>query len=295
MQKNLETKLISALYIVATPMGNLSDITLRAIEILERVDLILAEDTRHSQKLLHHLNIKKPMVSFHQHNENEKIESIIKELKQGKSLALISDAGTPLISDPGYRLVRLAQDEGFKVIPIPGPCALITALSASGLPTDQFLFAGFLPAKAGERLHALDAFKYDSRTLIFYEAPHRIVDTMQTMKEVFGPEREAVLARELTKTFETIHRGTLSNQLEWLQDENQQKGEIVILLAGFEAKADKDKDTIETKKIQTNAAECLKILLSELSVNQAVRLAKEITGLPKKLLYKHALELKDLN
>lgn len=284
MQKNLVDKLPSALYVVATPIGNLEDITFRAIEILKQVDLILAEDTRHSHRLLQHFDIHKPLISYHDHNEPEKEKTLLQELAHGKSLALISDAGTPLISDPGYRLVRLAQDLGFKVIPIPGPCALIAALSVSGLATDQFIFSGFLPAKSSARIKVLESLKSDSRTQIFYEAPHRIIETLEDMSEVLGEEREIVIARELTKTFETIYRSSIKDVIGWIKTEKQERGEFVVLVAGF-----KKEGLSETHFDSTRV---LKILLSELSLKQAVHLAAEITDQPKNVLYDMALKMK---
>lgn len=278
----------SILYIVATPIGNLDDITLRAIEILKTVDLILVEDTRHSGQLLSKLGIKKAMFALHEHNEREKAESIIQRILAGETMALISDAGTPLISDPGFNLVRLAQDQGVRVVPIPGPSALIAALSSSGLPTDRFLFQGFLPPKKGERQKILNALKPESCTIIFYEAPHRLIDTFQDLLDIFGPSREAVLARELTKTFETIRRAPLNLLLEWIKETQQTKGECVILVAGR-----KDKEISLESPEATEAMEILKILLSELSVKQAAHLTAKITGRPKRALYQEALKMKN--
>lgn len=274
------------LYIVATPIGHLGDITARAIEVLSSVDWIAAEDTRHSQRLLSHLGLKKPLISLHDHNERDKANFLLQKITMGGTIALISDAGTPLISDPGYHLVRLAQDQGIKVVPIPGACALIAALSISGLPTDRFVFEGFLPAKSTNRQKQLKELLQEPRTLIFYEAPHRLLDCLQDLVHIFGPTREVVLARELTKTFETLKRGTLEELLNWVQlDTQQQKGEIVLLVAGF---PDPDKETLTSE-----ADSLLKILLSELSVKQASSLAAKILGIRKNSLYEQALLLKN--
>ncbi len=272
-----------ALYIVATPIGNLQDMSLRAIETLKTVDCIAAEDTRHSAPLLQHFMVKTPLIALHEHNERECADLLIKRLKQGESIALISDAGTPLINDPGYFLVREARKAGIQVIPIPGPSALIAALSASGLPTDRFCFEGFLPAKSKHRLKHLETLRHETRTLIFYEAPHRVLESLQDMLETFGPEREVVIARELTKLYETIYSGTLSHLVEWVkQDENQQRGEIVLMVKGAEAISNEVDDSLE---------DILKILLAELPLSQAVELAAKITNRRKNEVYQKALAL----
>ena len=201
----------STLYVVATPIGNLGDFSPRAREVLDAVDAILVEDTRQSGVLLRHAGIAKPMLAVHEHNEGERAQALVQRLREGQRLALISDAGTPLISDPGYRLVAAVRAAGFAVSPIPGACALIAALSVSGLPTDRFSFEGFLPAKAGERLTRLQAVAADSRTLIYYEAPHRIADTLAAAVQAFGADRRAVIGRELTKRFETVLDGSLAD------------------------------------------------------------------------------------
>jgi 16S rRNA (cytidine1402-2'-O)-methyltransferase len=275
---------IGTLYIVATPIGNLADMSQRAIQTLKEVDLIAAEDTRHSRYLLDHFTISTPTLSLHDHNEQERSAQLVTQLQQGKSIALISDAGTPLISDPGYHLVKIARDHGIKVIPIPGACAAITALSAAGLPSDQFIFAGFLPSKKIARQNALQNLTDETRTLIFYEAPHRIMDLIEDMLMVFGAEREVVIARELTKLFETIKTGTLAELLTWLQsDANQQKGEFVVLVKGaVKQESDNSADITQT----------LKILLDELSISQAVALTVKLTGEKKNKVYAKALELK---
>ncbi len=268
------------LYIVATPIGNLEDISQRAISVLGTVDLILAEDTRHSKILLSKLNIQKEIRALHEHNEHEQAEKVCRLIiENGKSLALISDAGTPLISDPGYVLVRKAQEMGIKVIPIPGPSALITALSASGLATDRFIFEGFLPAKKTARRKRLESLSNEARTLVFYEAPHRILDTLEDMCEIFGDGREAVLARELTKTFETIRRASLSDLFHFVKtDSDQERGEIVLVIAGMTQEKAVDDISEEVLHI-------LKILSAECPPKQAASLASKITGVSKQVLY----------
>lgn len=274
------------LYIVATPIGNLGDITLRAIEVLKKVDVILTEDTRHSLHLLKHYSIEKKCVALHEHNELKQVADLINELKKGLHMALISDAGTPLINDPGYPLVREALTCGIQVVPIPGPSALIAALSASGLPTDHFCFQGFLPSKDSARQAELEALAMERRTMVFYEAPHRVLSTLKDMARIFGNDREVCLARELTKSFETIRQGSLQAILELIKkDLNQQRGEIVLVLRGFQANQDNDASElpIEAKRI-------LKILMAELPPTKAASIASKITGKPKKVLYDFALK-----
>ena len=274
------------LYVVATPIGNLGDFSPRAIEVLQRVDLIAVEDTRHSGRLLQHFAIQTPMQALHEHNERQRADSLLQKIEQGQTLALISDAGTPLVSDPGYHLVRLAREKGIRVIPVPGACALIAALSAAGLPTDRFRFEGFLPAKAGARRQQLESLKQESVMLVFYESPHRIEETLADMQQVFGAERQAVLARELSKTFETIRDGALAELSQWVAaDANQRRGEIVLLLEGA---PQQDED-----EIKPDAERVLKILLRDLPLKQAAGLSAEITGVRKKKLYARALELKE--
>lgn len=280
---NLETK-PGRLYIVATPIGHLADITVRAIETLKAVDRIAAEDTRHSLRLLKHLGIEKPMIALHEHNERDQALKLLAFVQQGSSLALISDAGTPLISDPGYHLVYLAHQLGIQVVPIPGPCSIIAALSASGLATDRFVFEGFLSAKATARHKQLEKLATETRTLIFFEAPHRILDTLEAMQLSFGVQRLAVVARELSKTFETIKIATLAELLVWIKsDAMQQRGEFVILVSGQIQEVFQD-------AIPPEALHVLKTLLSELSVKQATSLAAKITGVRKGLLYEMALK-----
>lgn len=275
---------MSALYIVATPIGNLGDMSSRAIDILKQVDLIAAEDTRHSGKLLQHFGITTKMISLHSYNEQQRSKQILQKLSAGKSIALISDAGTPLISDPGYRLVCDARQIGIEIIAIPGACALIAALSVSGLPAEQFYFAGFLPAKSSARLQRLENYKTTSCTLIFYESPHRIIKSLQDMITVFGEKRRAVIARELTKKFETIYDDNLQNLLNhFIANSQQQCGEFVILLSGAKKQS--------TAEISAADLKVLTILLDELPVKQAATLAAKITGKKKNALYQLALNV----
>ena len=227
---------VGSLYVVATPIGNLDDISARALKVLRDVSLIAAEDTRHSLRLMQHFGITTPLGACHEHNERDEGSRFIQRLLAGEDVALISDAGTPLISDPGYHLVRQARAAGVRVIPVPGACALIAALSAAGLPSDRFIFEGFLPAKAVGRRSRLELLKEEPRTLIFYEAPHRILECLQDLELVFGPDRPALLARELTKTFETLKGLPLSELRAFVEgDSNQQRGECVVLVAGWTA------------------------------------------------------------
>jgi len=277
---------MSTLFVIATPIGNLDDISLRALNTLRTVDMIAAEDTRHSRRLLDHFGINASMISLHNHNEEQRLGYLLEQLGNQKKIALISDAGTPLISDPGYRLVHAVRAAGFNVVPIPGACALVTALSAAGLPSAQFVFEGFLSPKTSARQKQLHALKNETRTIIFYEAPHRILDLVEDMLTVLGPERFIVLARELTKTFETIHGAPLKEQLDWLRNDlNQQKGEFVVLVAGAEK--------IQSNEPLTAAQNVLEILLTELPTSQAIQLATKITGEKKNKLYEMALTLKD--
>jgi 16S rRNA (cytidine1402-2'-O)-methyltransferase len=272
-----------ALYVVATPIGNLGDISARALEVLAGVAVIAAEDTRHSGKLLHHFGVKTPTIALHDHNERAVSESIVARLQVGDAVALVSDAGTPLISDPGYHLVAQARAAGCLVVPVPGASALLAALSASGLPSDRFTFEGFLPAKAGARTAKLEVLRDDPRTLVFYEAPHRIEESISAMAVVFGGERSAVIARELTKTFETIHGDTLSGLMKWLAaDANQRKGEFVVMVSGA---------AVVDQLVDAEAERVLRLLLEEVSLKQATALAAKITGVKKNLLYQFALDL----
>lgn len=266
------------LYVVATPIGNLGDMTPRAVEVLQRVTRIAAEDTRHSSGLLRHFGIHTPLLALHEHNEREASVEVIRRLRQGENIALISDAGTPLISDPGFPLTRLAHEAGIRVVPLPGACALIAALSAAGLPTDRFAFEGFLPPKRAARRHALESLAGERRTLAFYEAPHRLLETLQDMTAVFGPERLAALARELTKTFETLRRAPLGELLEFVRDDtDQQRGETVLLVHGASPPA-ADALADEPRRIAA-------LLAAELPVKQAAALAAKITGAKKNQIY----------
>lgn len=273
----------SGLYVVATPIGNFDDLSARALTVLRSVDVIAAEDTRHSRRLLQSYAIDTPLLSYHDHSDQHTLDRIGEKLRDGAAVALISDAGTPLISDPGYRLVRMAQDAGCAVRPIPGACAAVAGLSVSGLPTDRFFFEGFLPARKGARCNRLAQLQAESVTLIFYEAPHRIYDCLQDMVTVFGGGREAALARELTKTFETVQRGSLAALTEFVaRDANQQKGEIVLLVAG-RAKGE--------QAIDERTSALLQRLARDLPGKQAAAVVADYTGLRKKLLYEHLLTL----
>lgn len=257
----------------------------RGVEVLQAVDLIAAEDTRHSQRLLQHFAITTPVTAYHDHSDERALKKIHACLEGGGSVALVSDAGTPLISDPGYRLVRYVQDSGFTVRPVPGACAAIAALSVSGLATDRFLFEGFLPARAGARANRLAELARESATLIFYEAPHRVQDCLRAMVDAFGEEREAVLAREITKTFETIKRGSLVELLAFVAaDSNQQKGEIVLIVAGMRG---------SEQEITAEVAALLLRLVQELPAKRAAAVVADCTGLRKKQLYDYLLGLKE--
>ncbi|MEH0665293.1 16S rRNA (cytidine(1402)-2'-O)-methyltransferase [Vibrio scophthalmi] len=280
--KTLPTE-VPTLYIVPTPIGNLGDITQRAIEVLSSVDLIAAEDTRHTGKLLSHFNIPTRTFALHDHNEQQKAQVLVDKLLAGHSIALVSDAGTPLISDPGYHLVTQCRQAGVKVVPLPGACAVVTALSASGLPSDRFSFEGFLPAKSKGRKDKFLEIAKAERTCIFYESPHRILDSLADMLEILGPEREVVLARELTKTFETIQGMPLGELVDWVRsDENQQKGEMALLIHGYRADSDDG--------LPDEATRTLAILTQELPLKKAAALAAEIYNLKKNALYKWGLE-----
>jgi 16S rRNA (cytidine1402-2'-O)-methyltransferase len=273
------------LYVVATPIGNLGDMSARALEVLGAVDLVAAEDTRHTGALLSHFGIRARQVSLHEHNEPRQVPALIDRLRAGGTVALVSDAGTPLISDPGYRLVAAAREAGIRVSPVPGPVAAIAALSVSGLPSDRFVFEGFLPARGPARRQRLEALADDPRTLIFYESSHRIADALADMREVLGARRRAVVARELTKTFEQVEGGTLADLCDWLAaDADHAKGEFVVLTAGAPEPTGEG--------VTSEAERILGLLLEELPVKKAAKLAAEITGVGKNLLYARALELK---
>lgn len=289
-------KSTGVLYVIATPIGNLKDITQRAIDTLKSVDFILAEDTRYSQRLLTELGIKKPLLSLHEHNEREKTQQLIGLLKEGQALGLISDAGTPLISDPGFFLVHEAKQHGISVVPIPGPSALIAALSVSGLPTDKFCFEGFLSAKKTARRTQLEKLLFETRTLIFYEAPHRLLDTVKDLLDIFGKERKCVLARELTKKFETILDGSLQNLYDILEQDSQQlRGECVLIIEGYSNKLgdDNNHDLLDEKNtLDVDSIRILKCLINEMNLTKAASLASKITGKSKRSLYDYGLALK---
>ena len=273
------------LFVVATPIGNLGDMVPRGIVALQSADLIAAEDTRHSRRLLDHFAIDKPLVAYHDHSGGARVDGLLRSLRDGKKVALISDAGTPLISDPGYRLVKEARAENILITPIPGPCAAVVALSAAGLPTNRFSFEGFLPAKSAGRYKQLQTLVAENRTMVFYEAPHRVLDTLRDMRDVFGDDREVVLARELSKAFETILAAPLAQMVDTVAaDSNQQRGEIVLVVNGAESK-ELTADVMEQKRV-------LAVLMEELSVKQASTLAAKLTGGNKKELYKLAVEIK---
>lgn len=272
------TRKAGCLRVVATPIGNLDDLSPRARETLRAVSLIAAEDTRHSAPLLAQAGAQARVLALHEHNEHEQAARIVEHLRGGGDVALISDAGTPLVSDPGYRLVRAARAAGCEVSPVPGPCAAIAALSAAGLPSDRFVFEGFLPARAAARRERLQRLAAETRTLIFYESSHRILETLADMSIAFGAAREAVIARELTKLFETILAaplGELARRVE--ADPNQQRGEFVVLVGGAEG-ADADAGLAEGRRV-------FALLREELPPARAAKLAAAITGAPRKLLY----------
>lgn len=274
------------LYVVATPIGNLQDITLRALDILKTVDAIAAEDTRHTSGLLNHFGISKKLIAVHEHNEHQSAEKLLALLNSGESIALVTDAGTPGISDPGAVVVDVLRKAGVKVVPVPGASAVIAALSASGITQNGFLFHGFLPASGAARRKQLEALKTQTVTLVFYEAPHRILECVADLTQVLGAERRITFAREVTKTFETFYTCPLAEAEAWLkEDTNQQRGEFVLLV---EAPAIKVADAIPQDAVRT-----LKLLLADLPLKQAVKLATDITQLKKNDLYEFALQLKD--
>jgi 16S rRNA (cytidine1402-2'-O)-methyltransferase len=274
----------AALYIVATPIGNLGDISERAIEVLKQVDLIAAEDTRHSKTLLERFGIKTKICAYHEHNEEKISQQLIQQILDGESIALISDAGTPLINDPGYKLVVTAHNNNIKVVPIPGPSAIITALSASGLPTNKFTFEGYLPAKSEARKKCLQELMSESRTLVFYEAPHRIVESIKIMQEIFGAERRITIARELTKQFEQIVRDNLQAINEKFENgEIKIKGEFVIIVEGVQETLVTDKEALRINQI----------LAEKCSPKDAAGLTAKITGKKKNEVYQLALDASD--
>jgi 16S rRNA (cytidine1402-2'-O)-methyltransferase len=273
-----------ALYVLATPIGNVADITLRALQVLAQADAIACEDTRNTAQLLARYGLHRPLIAAHQHNEREVAEKLVARLQAGERIALVSDAGTPAVSDPGARIVDAVRAAGLRVLPVPGPSAVIAALSASGLVNDRFHFYGFLPAKARQRETALAQLRGLAATLVFYEAPHRIVDTVAALASAFEPDRQVVLAREVTKLFEEIHRCPLAEAPAWLAaDANRQRGEFVLLVEG--APEQEEGGAAEADRV-------LSILLEACSVKQAAALAARITGQKKNALYERALQLK---
>jgi len=269
------------LFVVATPIGNLSDLSPRACEVFAQVALVAAEDTRHTGALLRHFGIDKPLISLHEHNESTRLAEVIARLQAGDSVALASDAGTPLISDPGFSLVRAAIEHGVRVVPLPGPCAAIAALSIAGLPTDRFVFEGFLPIKSTQRRERLTNLSAESRTLIFYEAPHRLEDTLSDMAIVLGA-RQLVVARELTKQFESVYRGTAVELAQRVQeDQDMKRGELVILVAG----------EVGLQQTTFDADNVLRVLLADLAPAQAAKMAARITGATRDDLYQRAIFL----
>jgi len=276
---------LPTLYVVATPIGNLQDISLRALEVLKNVDAIAAEDTRHTSHLLSHFAIQKKLIAVHEHNEQKSALLLLERLHAGESIALVTDAGTPGISDPGAIVVDVLREAGVNVVPVPGASAVVTALSASGITANGFLFHGFLPASGSQRRKTLEMLKDYPVTLVFYEAPHRILDCVEDLAAVLGGERRIMIARELTKTFETFHRCLLSQAKAWLEsDANQQRGEFVLLVEAALAK--------DAADIPVDAERVLRLLLADLPLKQAVKLAVDITGVKKNVLYDFALSIK---
>ncbi|MEE6074865.1 16S rRNA (cytidine(1402)-2'-O)-methyltransferase [Avibacterium paragallinarum] len=275
--------LTGILYIVATPIGNLQDISQRALQVLEQVDLVAAEDTRHSGLLLSHYGIKKPFFALHDHNEQQKAEILCEKLLQGTTIALVSDAGTPLISDPGFHLVRKCRQAGIKIVPIPGACAAIAGLCASGIASDRFCFEGFLPAKSKARCDKLENLVKEDRTLIFYESTHRILDCLADMEKVFGAERYVVLARELTKTWETIYGDEVGALRQWVsEDPNRSKGEMVLIVEGNVSS--------EEESFSPEAIKALTLIAKELPLKKAAAIVAELYGYKKNALYQFGLE-----
>lgn len=273
------------LYVVATPIGNLGDISRRAIEVLSDADLVLAEDTRHSGRLLRHLGIERPLLALHEHNERERLAGILERLAQGQRIALVSDAGTPLISDPGYPLVRACHEAGYGVSPIPGPSALIAALCVSGLPTDQFEFRGFVPRRESTRHSLFETAARANATQVLYESSHRIVETLAEMRAFFGAERQLTLCRELTKLHETVRMGSLDELTAWVRsDPNQRKGEFVLVVAGAPAPESPQDDVLDP---------VLRVLLEEgLPVRQAAGIAARLVGGKKNRAYQRAIQIR---
>jgi 16S rRNA (cytidine1402-2'-O)-methyltransferase len=264
------------LYVVSTPIGNVDDLSARARDVLAKADVIAAEDTRHTQRLLSRIGVESPLIAYHEHNEAERAPALLEQLENGESVALVSDAGTPLISDPGWRLVNAAQRAGIAVVPIPGPCAAIAALCVSGLPTDRFLFEGFLPRRESARAARLDALRRAPHTIVLYEAVHRVAETLAALREAFGDDRRAAIARELTKTHEQIATGTLAELAERLGSSIPLLGEFVIVVAGAAAASP---DEAEAQRVYA-------LLAAELAPDQALKLAVAVTGIPRNVLYR---------
>lgn len=282
MNQNDQAAISAAtLYVVPTPIGNLGDITQRALATLKAVDLIAAEDTRHTGMLLQHFAINARFFALHDHNEQQKADLLIDKLRAGQSIALVSDAGTPLINDPGYHLVRRCREAGIRVVPLPGACAATTALCAAGVPSDRFCYEGFLPAKSKARRDRLRALQQEPRTLIFYESTHRLLESLEDMVSELGGARYVVLARELTKTWENIHGAPVAQLLAWVrEDEHRRKGEMVLIVEGYQA----DEEALSPEALRT-----LALLQAELPLKKAAALAAEIHGVKKNALYKYAL------
>ncbi len=284
---DLEQRNNGCLYIVATPIGNLGDITHRAVEVLKQVDWIAAEDTRHTKQLLTSLGIKQSLISLHEHNEQSRTEQLLEKLKQGGSGALVSDAGTPLINDPGYHLVKRLREEAVSVVPVPGVSAVITALSCAGLPTDRFTYEGFLPAKKSKRLQSLERLESEQRTMVFYESPHRLLESIESMKLIFGAQREAVIGRELTKKFEQFVSGDFEAICQYFeQNSDRVRGEFVIMVSGKEVLEQEDGVALDTDKM-------IEVMLQQaLPVKQIAEMVSQLSGQKKKAIYQRVLELK---
>jgi 16S rRNA (cytidine1402-2'-O)-methyltransferase len=281
----LETLAAGCLYVVATPIGNLGDLSPRALAVLGAVDAICAEDTRTTGQLLAHFGLRKPMLALHDHNETRVAEQVIERLRQGLTLALVSDAGTPLVSDPGYALVKAVREAGLELRTVPGPCALIAALSIAGLPTDEFSFVGFLPAKSQARRARLEALALEPRTWVFYEAPHRVLDCARDLAATLPPDRPVFVGRELTKRFEQGVRMTVAELPVWIEaDANHARGEFVFAVAGAPVQA-------ASRTGAVSGAQLLRLLVAELSPSKAAKLAAELTGEPRKDLYAEAVRL----
>ncbi|XZQ58280.1 MAG: 16S rRNA (cytidine(1402)-2'-O)-methyltransferase [Arsenophonus sp.] len=277
--------MLSTLYIVPTPIGNLDDITIRALQIFKKVDLIAAEDTRRTGLLLQHFNINANMVSLNNYNEQHKTNKLIHQLKQGINIALVCDAGTPLINDPGYHLVKYCRQSNIRIIPLPGPCAAITALSASGIPPNRFCYEGFLPSKRKNRQDVLKRLMNESRTLLFYESPHRLIDTLSDMITIWNAGRYAILARELTKIWESIHGLPIGKLLDWVKvDQNRCRGEIVLVVDGY--RASKNSEVV----ISPDAIKTFMLLQQSLPLKKAASITSEIYGFKKNTLYKHFID-----